>query len=183
MLTLTLDYSMSNTTPTRPPRGVNVPFIDTTKSFQDGYGSAVFHAGCLTPPQSAHDYESRRGSLPYGSLSDAGYSGIHLAHTMSLPVTPLRDMTPTGHHWRQCTSIRINDGNGASAEYFHHRPHNDLQGCMLLQPNRESMQSAMPLQSNVFHEPDDTKMEDSWPHVRGSSWNTHDSQSMFTILA
>lgn len=90
----------TTTTPSRLGRGIDVPGIDT-RAHPDKHATALSYAGCLTPPQSAH--ESRRGSLAYGLLTDSGYQTHTHIGTFSQPTTPVHQMSQGSnaftHHW------------------------------------------------------------------------------------
>ncbi|KAK4574954.1 hypothetical protein LTR86_000804 [Recurvomyces mirabilis] len=94
-----------STTSTPSRRGADVPGIDTHFD-PEKHSTALSYAGCLTPPQSAH--ESRRGSLAYGSFPDASYNHGVTLPCFSQPVTPMQAVSPCAHdftqQWHQHTS-------------------------------------------------------------------------------
>ncbi|KAK4899808.1 hypothetical protein LTR27_003074 [Elasticomyces elasticus] len=171
-ITIALLHSMSNVTPSRSMRALDVPFpIDTSKS------SAMMYAGCLTPPQSAHE-TSRRGSLALCGLPETGYNGLNLLHANSLPPTPAHDTSSAGHsftQWQQCPTGHTLDSIETTVhQYSPNHTHGNYQECILSPSRTEAMHHSLVPGGYSYNVSNDTHLEATWP-MHTVDWSGHNS--------
>ncbi|KAK5160978.1 hypothetical protein LTS14_000772 [Recurvomyces mirabilis] len=155
-----------STTSSPSRRGADVPGIDTHFD-PEKHSTALSYAGCLTPPQSAH--ESRCGSLAYGAFPDASYNhGVPLP-CVSQPVTPIQAVSPCAHdftpQWHPRTSPQAHQAVQHAAAYpVQHVTTASFATCL---------QQAACSSATEYGLSDQMLLDTAWPAPQRMEWTSH----------